>query len=107
MNIGERIAYLRESMGLSQGNVAEYLGVKQSYLSMIEKNERPCLEDMAIKLATLFNMDVRTLQDTSISLVGLLPVLGRKIKGEDLAGFVYTSSLMNVKRDIKVGDLGE
>jgi len=52
--IGERIKELRESIGLTQNHVAEYLGVDQSLISKFESGERAISSDMLDALSTLF-----------------------------------------------------
>lgn len=39
-HLGERLSYLRQNFGLTQENVALYLGIDQSLISKIEKGER-------------------------------------------------------------------
>lgn len=52
--IGERLKVLRESMGLTQNHVAEYLGVDQSLISKYESGERAIGSDVLDALSTLF-----------------------------------------------------
>ncbi len=52
--IGERLKVLRESIGLTQNHVAEYLGVDQSLISKFESGERAIGSDMLDALSTLF-----------------------------------------------------
>ena len=39
--VGERMEFLRENMGVSQKNLAEYLDISQPYLSQIAAGKRP------------------------------------------------------------------
>lgn len=61
--LGNRIKTMRCNARLSQGNVAMYLGVKQSLISMIEKGERNISSDMLQSLADLFCCPVETILD--------------------------------------------
>lgn len=61
--IGERIKSLRENSGLTQSNLANYLQVDQSLVSMIEKGKRTLTAEMLDKLAALFGLEVSTLLD--------------------------------------------
>lgn len=53
-NIGAQIKVLRENSGFTQKNIANYLGVDQSYISKFETGERPLSADMLERLLTLF-----------------------------------------------------
>lgn len=52
--LGENIKILRENSGFSQTVIAKFLNVDQSFVSKIEKGERPISSDMLEKLAALF-----------------------------------------------------
>jgi|SRR5690554_1912760 len=54
----ERFINLRQMSGLSQKQLAEYLGIDQSYISKIEKGERALTLDIAEKMALLNGYDV-------------------------------------------------
>jgi len=56
--IGEKFKRLREGSGLTQAQIAEYLGVDQSYISRYEKNERQLSVDLLEKLSNLFGCPV-------------------------------------------------
>lgn len=57
---GKRIKYLREHCGFSQSNIASFLGVDQSLISRVEKDERPLSSDLIEKLAALLGVHVST-----------------------------------------------
>jgi len=59
LRIGGRLRALRRRHALSQGQLAEKLEVSTSYLNLIENNRRPLPAQLLIKLATLFDIDVR------------------------------------------------
>jgi len=50
---GEKVQYLRKKMGLSQEQLADYLNVDQSLISLIENENRNFSIDMAEKMSKL------------------------------------------------------
>ena len=54
--IAERMKEFRKNSGLSQANIACFLGVDQSLISKVEKDERVLSSDMIEKLAALFGV---------------------------------------------------
>lgn len=52
--VGSNLKSLREGMGLTQKNVASYLGVDQSLVSKFESGERAISADMLNRLSALF-----------------------------------------------------
>jgi transcriptional regulator with XRE-family HTH domain len=56
MNLGNTISQLREKKGIRQGQLAEKLGISQTYLSQIENNKKlpniSLLETIGASLAT-------------------------------------------------------
>ncbi len=61
-NLGARIRKLREESNLSQHQLAQYLGIDQSLLSRIEKNERQPSIEIIDKIANLFGCPVENLE---------------------------------------------
>ncbi len=61
MNIGERLKALRIKSNYTQLNIAEFLGVDQSLISKVEKNERVLTSDMLEKLASLYGLQLQDL----------------------------------------------
>lgn len=55
---GQRLGALREMFGLTQTGLAERLDVNQSFLSRIEKGERPLPADLVTKLALAYQVPV-------------------------------------------------
>lgn len=53
---GKRIKEIRENNNFSQSNIATYLGVDQSLISKVEKDERALSSDMIEKLSALFGV---------------------------------------------------
>ncbi len=58
---GARIKRLRRELGLTQGRMAGELGVSVSYLNLIEANQRPLTARLVLKLAEVYDIDVRAL----------------------------------------------
>lgn len=59
--LGERVKLLRELSGISQKQLAAYLGADQSLISKIEKEERAVSSDMLERIAVLFCIPVSKL----------------------------------------------
>lgn len=55
---GEKLKKLRDESGLSQGQIAKYLNVDQSYISRYEKNERQLSATMLEKISNLFGCPI-------------------------------------------------
>ena len=66
-SVGEKFRKLREQSGITQGQMAQYLNVDQSYISRYEKNERQFSVDLLEKVANLFgcSLDYFTRNDTT------------------------------------------
>ncbi len=64
--VGENIKKLREEMGLTQVNIANFLNVDQSMISKIEKGERSLSVDMLEKLSYLFGVTIDDIENDKI-----------------------------------------
>lgn len=53
---GEKLKIARESLGLTQEKVAEYLGLGPRYISDIERNKTKGSIDTLIKLCNIYNI---------------------------------------------------
>ena len=62
--LGERIKGLREKRGMTQQNIASFLDVDQSLISLIERGKRVISTDMLDELAALFGMSSRELVES-------------------------------------------
>jgi hypothetical protein len=58
---GPRVRHLRLSLGLSQSAMARDLGVSPSYLNLVERNQRPLTTQLVLKLAAIYDLDLREL----------------------------------------------
>lgn len=61
LSIGEQIRKLREDSGLPLRKVAAKLDIDQSILSKIERGERKASREQIIKIAQIFNTDIKEL----------------------------------------------
>ena len=76
--IGAKIRALRRRGNLTQVQLASRLGISPSYLNLIEQNRRPLSAALLLKLAELFQLDLKAFSsDHDARLVSdLLEVLG-------------------------------
>lgn len=58
---GHAVRRLRRQQALSQAAMAEMLGISPSYLTLIEKNQRPISATLLVRLAETFGFDPRAL----------------------------------------------
>lgn len=58
---GPRIRRLRRDQALTQQAMAGMLGISDSYLALIEGNRRPLTAGLILRLAELFDFDIRSL----------------------------------------------
>ena len=56
INYGQKLKRARESLGLTQEKVAEYLGLGPRYISDIERNKTKGSIDTLIKLCNIYNL---------------------------------------------------
>jgi predicted transcriptional regulator/DNA-binding XRE family transcriptional regulator len=57
--LGHRLKRLRRDRELSQTDMAQSLGISPSYLNHLERNQRPVTAALLLKLAELYDVDVR------------------------------------------------
>jgi len=55
------VRHLRLSLGLSQTAMARDLGISPSYLNLVERNQRPLTTQLVLKLAAIYDLDLREL----------------------------------------------
>jgi predicted transcriptional regulator/DNA-binding XRE family transcriptional regulator len=60
-HLGAKVRALRRQKGMTQAQLAERLGISGSYLNLIEHNRRPLSAPLLIRLAEIFDLDLRTL----------------------------------------------
>ncbi len=59
--VGMRLKRLRRELGLTQTRMAEDLEVSPSYLNHLERNQRPLTAQILLRLAQVYDVDLRTL----------------------------------------------
>jgi predicted transcriptional regulator/transcriptional regulator with XRE-family HTH domain len=58
--LGSRLKRLRRDRGLNQNAMASDLGISASYLNHLERNQRPVTAGVLLRLAQVFDVDVKT-----------------------------------------------
>src|SRR2546423_3277122 len=82
--LGHRLRRLRRDRQLSQTDMAQSLGISPSYLNHLERNQRPVTAALLLKLAHLYEIDVR-----DFASVG-----GMRTSPEALTG-IFTDALLS------------
>jgi predicted transcriptional regulator/DNA-binding XRE family transcriptional regulator len=79
--LGAKIRALRRQKGITQAQLASRLGISASYLNLIEHNKRSLSAPLLIKLAEIFDLDLRALSSESHARViaDLMEVFGDPI----------------------------
>jgi len=92
---GKKIRALRQHTGITQAGLATKLGVSTSYLNLLENDRRPLTTDLLLKLARMFELDLRYFSDDDAHLVAdVTEVFGdavfedHPLTGRDVAEFV-------------------
>ena len=57
--IGHKIRQLRQSLGLTQADMAETINISASYLNLIENNQRPITVSLLFKLGQAFDINLK------------------------------------------------
>ena len=73
---GPRVRRLRRERGLTQARMATDLGISASYLNLIERNQRPMSAQILLKLAEVYDIELRSLggDDEARAMTGLREV---------------------------------
>src|SRR3712207_1732487 len=58
--LGGRLRRLRRELGLNQSAMAGELGISPSYLNHLERNQRPVTAQVLLRLAELYDVDLKT-----------------------------------------------
>lgn len=61
--IYEKLKFMREQAGLRQGQIAEFLGVTQTYISKVETGERKLTVDQLENLVNLYGYSLSSFAD--------------------------------------------
>jgi transcriptional regulator with XRE-family HTH domain len=82
---GLKIKSYRENSGFRQSDIANFLGIDQSLVSMIEKDKRALTSDMLEKLAELFGIQVSDFEEGDFTAKPLsLALRSNKFASQDL-----------------------
>jgi predicted transcriptional regulator/DNA-binding XRE family transcriptional regulator len=75
---GARVRRLRIDNRLTQTDMAERIGVSNSYLNLIERNQRPLTANVLLRLASAFDVDLRSLMEPEkrVTEEGLAEIFG-------------------------------
>ena len=75
---GARVRRIRLDHGLTQTEMAERIGVSISYLNLIERNQRPLTANVLLRLASTFDVELRTLMEPEkrVTEEGLAEIFG-------------------------------
>jgi predicted transcriptional regulator/transcriptional regulator with XRE-family HTH domain len=85
--LGGKVRTLRRRESLTQAQLAERLGISSSYLNLIEHNRRPLPAPLLIRLAEVFQLDLRQLsaENDARAVADLMEVFGDALfEGHDL-----------------------
>jgi predicted transcriptional regulator/transcriptional regulator with XRE-family HTH domain len=63
--LGARLKRLRRERGLNQSQMADELGISASYLNHLERNQRPVTAGILLRLAEIFDVDVKAFASDS------------------------------------------
>ena len=58
---GHAVRRLRRQAGLTQAAMSEVLAISPSYLNLVERNQRPLTTQLVLKLAAIYDLDLREL----------------------------------------------
>jgi predicted transcriptional regulator/transcriptional regulator with XRE-family HTH domain len=96
---GAKIKRLRREHALTQTRMAEDLGISPSYLNLIERNQRPISAQLLLRLADVFDIDLKALRgdDEARAAAELKEIFadplfhGTSISNQELADLAATS----------------
>jgi predicted transcriptional regulator/DNA-binding XRE family transcriptional regulator len=86
-HLGAKVRALRRQKNLTQAHLAERLGISASYLNLIEHNRRALSAPLLIRLAEIFDLDLRSLSPDqhARAVADLMEVFGDPIfEGHDV-----------------------
>ncbi len=82
---GPKIRRLRKGLDITQAEMAQALGVSASYLTLIERDQRPVSARVLVRLAQVYDLDLGGLADTADD--GRVQALREAAADPVLAGF--------------------
>lgn len=63
--IGQRLRVLRQSLGLTQAQMAAELGVSASYITLIEADQRPASARLLMRLTEVYDLNITELSPSA------------------------------------------
>lgn len=101
---GPRIRKIRNSLSLTQTDMALQLGISPSYLNLLERNQRPLTVQLLLKLASVFNVSPEELQGGSDagSLAALKEVFSDPLLESELPGDMEILELTEIAPNASV-----
>ena len=125
--IGHKLKRLRQSLRISQIEMAQEINISPSYLNLLENNQRPITVNLLFKLGQIYNIDFKEFSDdesgklsAQLNEVFLDPVLkSSDVTRRDIKNFVNSSpsiasaililfdSYIKIKEDIKANNFGQ
>ena len=61
--IGHKLKRLRQSLRISQIEMAQEINISPSYLNLLENNQRPITVNLLFKLGQIYNIDFKEFSD--------------------------------------------
>ena len=100
--LGARLKELRVKSSIAQSQLAEYLGVDQSYISKFESGQRQLSVLSLEKLANLFGLPVESLLEGEFHLEQLpFAMRARQLEPEDLESIAVINRIALNLRDMQ------
>lgn len=92
--VGRNIKKIRESMGINQEQLAEYLQIDQSFVSKCEKDERQFGTDALNKICNLFGISLPDLIEGKCDETIQFAFRANGIGNEDLQAISYLNKIV-------------
>lgn len=109
--LGIKIKQLRKSMGWTQEQLAEKIGIDNKHLSRIEKGYHMPNYKIIKKLAQIFNFDIRNFEDISLKDISMPDKITLKsmqilnsAKNTDEKKY-YLEALQFAQKGLKIGNM--
>ena len=101
--IGEKLKELREKSSFSQSQIAGYLGKDQSFISLIEKNERNVSIDILQQLATLYGISMSDYDKENIDINPIqFSMRCNELNSNDLKQIAEINEIANASKEMAI-----
>jgi len=100
--VGPRLRRLRQTLGLTQLQMAEDIGVSTSYINLIERNQRPISAKVLIKLAEIYDFEMSEFSnaDDSRTVTELYEILRDPLFSDQSIGKNEAEDMVNFSPEI-------